>query len=236
LTRSVWPLAGIAALAVAIGALAFAVQSGRSALGPVGVALGTWVIAGSALDLWSRTGRTGRFGRLLRLPRADWGKALAHGGMGITIIGIAAITAWGEEDIRAAQIGERWAIGAYELEMRGVTEGQGPNYLTTMAEIAIRRGDEVIAVVYPEKRFYPVAGAPTTEAGIDIGFWRDIYIVIGDEQDAGGWAVRSYVKPFANWIWGGAILMAIGGFVSLSDRRLRVAAGAARAPVAVAAE
>ncbi|MCX8508370.1 MAG: heme lyase NrfEFG subunit NrfE, partial [Rhodobacteraceae bacterium] len=81
---------------------------------------------------------------------------------------------------------------------------------------------------YPEKRFYPVAGMPTTEAGILNGPWRDIYLVLGDRQEDGGWAVRSYIKPFANWIWAGALLMALGGGFSLSDRRLRVAGGARR--------
>ncbi len=103
--------------------------------------------------------------------------------------------------------------------------------------MAVWRGDREVAVVHPEKRYYPVAGMPTTEAGIDNGITRDLYLVIGDAQTDGGYAVRTYIKPFSNWIWGGAILMALGGFLSLSDRRLRVAAGAAktRAP-AVPAE
>jgi cytochrome c-type biogenesis protein CcmF len=80
----------------------------------------------------------------------------------------------------------------------------------------------------PEKREYPVAGMPTTEAAIDNGVFRDLYVVIGDPQDGGGWAVRTFVKPFANWIWAGAIVMALGGCLSLMDRRYRVAAGARR--------
>jgi len=222
-------------LAVAIGGLVFAVQTGRSALGPVGVALAVWVILGAAVDLWSRTGRggfVGRIGRLARLPRADWGKSVAHAGMGVTIFGVAAMTAWQQEDIRVAQIGDRFAVGAYEVELRGVENGQGPNYTTLMAEMAVYRDGAVEAVLFPEKRNYPVAQMPTTEAAIDNGFTRDLYLVIGDPQTGGGYAVRTYIKPFANWIWGGAILMALGGFISLSDRRLRVAAGAARVPVA----
>jgi cytochrome c-type biogenesis protein CcmF len=88
----------------------------------------------------------------------------------------------------------------------------------------------------PEKREYPVAQMPTTEAALDSGFLRDIYVVIGDPQIGGGWAVRSYYKPLANWIWGGSILMALGGFLSLSDRRYRVAAGARKVPQGVPAE
>ncbi len=232
--RSLW---GVLLLAVALAALAFALQTGRSALGPVGVLLGVWIVAGAARDLWARTGRgSGRLARLTRLPRADWGKALAHAGMGISIFGIAAATAWQVEDIRVAQIGDRFPVGQFEVELRGVTEGQGPNYLTTMAEMAVWQAGREIAVLYPEKRFYPVAQMPTTEAAIKNGILRDIYLVIGDAQAGGGYAVRTYIKPFANWIWGGAILMAFGGLVSLSDRRLRVAAGAARRQNAVPAQ
>jgi len=82
--------------------------------------------------------------------------------------------------------------------------------------------------LHPQKRFFPVSRMPTTEAAIDIGLTRDVYIVIGDAQDGGGYAVRSYVKPFANWIWAGALVMALGGLFSLTDRRYRVAAGAKR--------
>lgn len=233
LRRTALPLGGIAILAVSVGALAFALQTGRSALGPVGVALGFWVVAGATYDLWSRTGREGvsaRFGRLLRLPRADWGKAVAHAGLGITILGVAAITAWQQEDIRVAQIGDRFAVGQYEIELRSVEQGQGPNYVTTIATMAVWKGNREIAVLTPEKRFYPVASMPTTEAAIRNGILRDFYLVIGDPQVGGGYAVRTYIKPFANWIWGGAILMALGGAISLTDRRLRVASGAVKKP------
>ena len=97
-----------------------------------------------------------------------------------------------------------------------------------MAEMLVSRDGAEVVRLFPEKRFYPVAGMPTTEAAIDYGVWRDLYLVIGDPQDGGGWAVRSYIKPFANWLWGGALLMAFGGMISLTDRRYRVAAGAAR--------
>jgi cytochrome c-type biogenesis protein CcmF len=229
-----------AVLAVALGALAFALQTGRTALGPVGVALGAWVIGGAMLDLWARTGREGagaRLGRLGRLPRADWGKAVAHAGLGVVVFAVAAHLAWMEEDIRVAKAGDRFAVGAYEIELRSVTEVEGPNYVSQMAEVGIWRDGRNVAVVHPEKRFYPVAAMPTTEAGIDNGLTRDVYVVIGDAQAEGGWAMRTYIKPFSNWIWGGAILMALGGLLSLSDRRLRVAAGAGRTPaVQVAAE
>ncbi len=232
LSRGMQPLWGILALSVAAGALAWTVQTGRSAFAPVGAVLAVWLVGGALVDLWSRTGREGvvhRLGRLTRLPRADWGKAVAHAGLGVLFWGVSAHMAWQVEDIRVAREGETFGIGAYEITLREVREVEGPNYISTMAEMAITRDGQPVAVVFPEKRFYPVAQMPTTEAAIDYGTFRDVYVVIGDPQEGGGWAVRTYVKPFTNWIWAGSLLMALGGTISLTDRRFRVAAGARRA-------
>lgn len=236
LVTALRPLAAAAALALALLALAFAVMTDRSAAGPIGVALGGWLIAGAATDLWLRAARVPS--RLLRLPRADWGRAIAHAGLGVTIIGIAGLTAWDVEDIRTVKVGETFRVGAYDITLASVGEAQGPNYVTTRGEMLVSRDGQPVATLYPEKRLYPVAAMPTTEAAIDYGFARDIYLVLGDRQADGGWAVRSYVKPLANWIWAGAILMAAGGLMSLSDRRLRVAAGqrTRRAPASAPAE
>jgi cytochrome c-type biogenesis protein CcmF len=225
-------------LAILMMGLFWTFQTGKSLLGPVGVFLGVWIVSGAALDLLNRTGQKRDVSRLWRLPRADWGKAVAHTGMGITMVGIAGLMAWQEEDIRVAQIGEPFQVGAFELELTAVNEARGPNYFSTMGDVIVRRNGEQIAVLNPEKRNYPVAQMPTTEAGIDYRFLRDIYVVIGDAQDNGGWVMRTYIKPLANWIWGGAILMALGGVLSLSDRRYRVAAGARKqsAPQGVPAE
>ncbi len=239
LGRVLYRLRGALALAIAFALLAYAVQTGRSNLGPIGLALGAWVLAGTATDLWQRTGRGGgtgdRLKRLMRLPRADWGRGLAHGGLGIVIIGITGLLAWQIEDIRVAREGEPFTVGDYEITLDEVRQVQGPNYISTMATITARQDGKVVAVLHPEKRVYPVEAMPTTEADIDNGFWRDLYLVIGDRQEGGGWAVRTYVKPFANWIWGGAILMAFGGILSLTDRRYRVAAGARRRKRRIAA-
>ncbi len=238
LRRGIRGLWGALVLAVALAALAFTLQTGRSVLGPVGVALGVWVVAGALLDLWARSGRgavTTRLARITRLPRADWGKALSHAGLGVTIFGVAAVTAWTIEDIRTAQIGDRFPVGGYEVQLQAVNTLEGPNYRTTMADMAVFKDGKQVAFLQPEKRVYNASAMPTTEAAIQNGLFRDLYLVIGDPQSDGGWAVRTYVKPFANWIWGGAMMMAIGGMLSLSDRRLRVAAGARR-PVAVPAE
>jgi cytochrome c-type biogenesis protein CcmF len=238
--RSLLPLRGALVLAVALGLLIYAMQTGRSALGPIGAGLGAWVVFGAAVDLWTRAGRGGigsRLGRLGRMGRADWGKATAHSGLGVTIFAVAAMHAWAVEDIRVVRVGETFPVGPYEVLLKDVRDVQGPNYLSTTAEMVVTRGGDAVATLYPEKRVYPVQAMPTTEAAIDYGFTRDIYLVIGDPQDGGGFAVRSYVKPFANWLWGGSALMALGGFFSLTDRRYRLAAGARRpTPAAQPAE
>lgn len=224
-----WP---VAVVAVAFGLLAYAFQTGRTALGPIGLMLGAWVVGGAIVDLMQRVGRGGliqRVGRLQRLPRADWGKAVAHIGLGVTIFGVAAITAWQQEDIGVLQTGETMSVGGYEFTLRDVTRERGPNYATTKAQVKLQRNGNLIEVLTPEKRFYPVAQMPTTEAAIRNGILRDIYVVIGDPQPNGGQVVRVYIKPFANWIWGGAILMALGGALSLTDRRLRVGSAAPKA-------
>ncbi len=227
LMRALRPLRGALAFAGAVMVLVFAVSTGRSGLAVIGAGLGSWLIAGAATDLWLRTGKSG-LSRLLRLPRADWGKAIAHGGLGVTFIGISLLMAWQVEDIRVARLGESFNVGSYVITLEGIEERPGPNYDSIFATMTVARNGKQVAQLYPEKRVYPVQAMPTTEAAIQNGIFRDIYLVIGDEQQNGGWAVRSYIKPFANWIWLGCALMALGGFVSLSDRRYRVAAGARR--------
>ena len=231
LERSLKPLRLALLVAFGLFAIVWTVQTGRTLLAPMGALLASWLVVGAAADLWLRTGRGGvgeKLGRAWRLPRADWGRVVAHMGFGVTIFGIAALLAWEIEDVRTARIGETFQVGAYEVTLLDVREVEGPNYLSTMADIQMTRGN-TSAVLSPESRFYPVAGMPTTEAAISNGVLRDLYVVIGDEQADGSWAVRVFIKPFANWIWAGAIIMSFGGLLSLTDRRFRVAPGAAKA-------
>ena len=127
------------------------------------------------------------------------------------MFGVAGITAWQQEDIRVANLNERFDVGSYSFELKDVSQIEGPNYLTTMGEVSVTQGVRDITTLYPEKRFYPVAQMPTTEAAILNGVLRDLYVVIGDAQSGGGYTMRVYIKPFANWIWGGAMLMALEG-------------------------
>ncbi len=239
LGRQFRPLWGALVLAIAVGALVWTLQTGRTILAPIAAILSVWIVLGALVDLWQRTGRgngASRLRRLRNLPRADWGKAIGHIGFGITVFGVAALTAWKVEDIRVAQNGDVWTVGNYEITLVDVARVEGPNYISTMAQIDVLDNGRPLDRLTPEKRVYPVAGMPTTEAAINNGFTRDVYVVIGDPQQGGGWAVRTFIKPFANWIWAGAIVMSLGGILSLTDRRFRVAAGARKSPAPLPAE
>ncbi len=227
LDRVIRPLAPALILALAAAGLAWSLETGRTLLALVSTGLGTWIVAGSAADLWVRAGRTPA--RLLRLPRADWGKTTAHAGLGVTIVGIGLLMAGQIEDIRVAQEGAPFEVAGYTITLDKVEQVDGPNYFSSLATLRVEKDGKLITTLHPEKRSYPVQAMPTTEADIDNGFWRDIYLVIGDPQEGGGWAVRTYIKPFASWIWAGCLIMALGGFLSLTDRRYRVAAGARKA-------
>ncbi|MEL6476747.1 MAG: heme lyase CcmF/NrfE family subunit [Pseudomonadota bacterium] len=252
IARLWWAAAG----ALAIGAVVFGLTTGSSIVGPIGMALAAWLILGVLVELVERSGyprlAAGEaLGRLWRLPRADWGKAVAHAGLGLTVMGIAAVTAWEAEDIRLAEPGDVIPIGPYELEFESVEllpfgapftatqcgttgesvvkGGEGRNFETTFGRFRLMSDGETVAHMCPEKRFYPVQQQPTTEAAINSGLLRDVYVVLGDKQVNGeAWAVRSYHKPLANWIWLGCLVMSIGGLISLTDRRFRVGAAARR--------
>ena len=212
-------------LSICLAGLIWAIQTGKSLIGPVGVFLGAWIVMGTILDLFSKLGRSISLKRLIVLPRADFGKFFAHSGLGITMFAIAALTSWEKEDIRVVPVGGSWKIAAYELKLNSVENVRGPNYFSTVGVIAVSKDGQLLTVLRPEKRNYPVAQMPTTEAAIDYRLSRDLYVVLGDQQSDNSWTIRTYLKPFTNWIWGGCALMAVGGLLSLTDRRLRIAAG-----------
>ncbi|MDE2789009.1 MAG: heme lyase CcmF/NrfE family subunit [Paracoccaceae bacterium] len=231
LTRSLRSLRGIAAIALAIGCLVWVVQTGGPMLAPMGAALSAWLILAAVREIWIRARWPHRrklslsLAALRRLPRSEWGKALAHAGLGVAVFGMSAITAWETEDIRLARPGDSFRIAGHVVHFRNVSRRIGANYLSVTGTFDVVRAGSPVAVLSPEKRTYLVSSTNTTEAAIDVGFWRDLYMVLGDRQDDGRWVVRTYVKPMAVWIWSGVALMAAGGLISLSDRRFRIGAG-----------
>ncbi len=238
--RSLW---GVLALSVALGGLVWVMQTGGSMLAPVGLALALWLVLGAIVDIASRV-KLGKAGlreslrRASNLPRSEWGKLMAHAGFGVTIFAITVLTAWQVEDIRSIKAGETYPLGNYEVRFDSVGGVQGPNYIAQRGTFTVFKNGVEIEKMYPEKRRYPIEGTSTTEAAISQNLARDLYIVIGDKQDDGGWAVRSYIKPFTSWLWIGILMLAFGGLLSLSDRRFRVATSARKpaAPTPVPAE
>ena len=242
LGKSMTPLWGAMALSVALGAFVWATQTGGRMIAPIGLTLAAWIILGAIADFGSRC----RFGkipfsdsmrRLRNLPRADWGKMLAHSGMGMVFLGISAVTAWEVEDIRTTHFGEQYNVGGYSVTLNNVENLSGPNYDILRGEVLVERGGDSW-LMHPEKRNFRVQRMPTTESAIDSSLLRDVYVVLGDVQDSGGYAMRIYIKPLVNWIFLGALVMAFGGLVSLFDRRYRVAAPSRKrvSPVATPAE
>ncbi|MEM7242185.1 MAG: heme lyase CcmF/NrfE family subunit [Pseudomonadota bacterium] len=226
LRKSIRHQRGAMALAGAIGLLIFSLQSGIAYLAPIGIALAAWLIFGTLKEVADRIqlfkqpiGIAMR--RLANLPRADLGKLVGHFGLGLLFFGISAITAWEREDVRVAQIGERFELAGYEFQLDRLEPFSGPNYNAEIGTVTAYRNGRPVAVIKPEKRFYPVQSMSTTEAGISTNLARDLYLALGDRQGE-GIVLRTFVKPFAVWLWIGSAVMALGGFISLTDRRFRL--------------
>ena len=219
--------AGALALVVCLGVLAFV--SHGPWLAALGMALATWLVAGAFFELAWRTGLfSGSLGQTLRkarhLPRAQWGMALAHGGLGIVVAGVVGMTAWRQELVTALKEGESARLAGYTLTLEKVGMRQGPNYEALVGIVHVMKNGRDLGFMLPEKRRFPVERQEKTEAAIRTNGISDLYVVIGDDNGQGGWTIRAYENSLAPWIWGGAIIMAAGGLVSLTDRRYRVGA------------
>ena len=198
-------------------------------LAPLGIGLGVWLIMGAATEIayrvklfdasWSESWRRAR-----NLPRAAYGSALAHAGVGLMVIGLVATTAWRVERIEALSPGGTLDIAGYQLTFEGVAPRQGPNYQERVARFAVTRGGSPVTELMPSKRAFAVEKSATTEAGIHNSWRGDLYVVLGDELKNGAYSIRVYFNPLVRLIWIGALVMFFGGGVSLSDRRLRVGA------------
>ncbi len=220
-------VAAIVSLAAMIAILATH-QSGPW-LAPLGIGLGLWLIVGAATELATRSKLTEvslaeSWRRLRNLPRAAYGTALAHAGLGVMVLGLVGTTAWRSERIEALVPGGTVDIAGYELTFQGVKERQGPNYKELAGLFSVTRAGQPVTTLIPSKRAYSVEKSATTEAGIYNSWRGDLYIVLGDPLKDGGYSVRVYFNPLVRLIWLGALLMFLGGGVSLSDRRLRVGA------------
>jgi cytochrome c-type biogenesis protein CcmF len=230
---------GFAALvSVLCGALALWARWGGPLLAPFGMALGVWLVMGAVTDIASRV-RLMReaFGTSLRravgLPRSAWGTAMAHGGLGIMVLGIVAVSAWRAETVVVAAPGDTLEVAGFTLEFDSLVPRQGPNYQDQVARFTARRGGAVIGELEAAKRVYTLRQMPTTEAGIRTLWTGDLYVVLGDAS-GDGHVVRAYWNPLAPFIWIGAVIMFAGGCISLTDRRYRIGAPkrARRAPAA----
>jgi cytochrome c-type biogenesis protein CcmF len=194
----------------------------------LGLLLAVWVIAASVVNLHERLKQLAATGqslgaRLKSLPRGYWGMLLAHCGVGAFIIGVTLVRGFEtEKDVRM-MVGDTVEVGGYTFQLTGLDQVLGPNYESTRGHIQVTRKGRDIALLHPEKRFYPVQQMPMTEADMDSGLTRDLYVSLGEPVGGGAWVVRVYHKPFVDWIWGGAFLMAIGGVVAVTDRRYRLA-------------
>jgi cytochrome c-type biogenesis protein CcmF len=191
-----------------------------------GLLLALWIVASSVVNVRERIRnlRGGLGARLASQPRGYWGMLLAHLGVAVFIVGVTLVKGYEtERDVRMA-VGDTVKVGSYTFRFDGVRDVPGPNYTASRASVDVSKDGKSIETLHPEKRIYLAQQMPMTEAAIDSGFLGDIYVSLGDPVGDGSWAVRVYDKPFINWIWFGCILMALGGFLALSDRRYRVRA------------
>ncbi len=194
----------------------------------MGLLLAAWIVTTVFFNLWQRVGTTSGqltvFQKLRTQSRSYYGMQVAHLGVAAFIVGVTLVTGYqSEQDVRMA-VGDKVNAGGYEFQFNGVTQVDGPNYRAARADITVTRNGNFVRTMSPEKRAYTATGNVMTETAIDTGLFRDLYVSLGEPVSNGAWSVRVYYKPFVDWIWGGAILMAVGGGLALSDRRYALAA------------
>jgi cytochrome c-type biogenesis protein CcmF len=208
-----WTFAG----AVVLALLLPLVLGGWSIGAAFGLFLGCWVALGTAQQVIERVGKPGRIGA------SFWGQHTAHLGMAVLVIGITGVKCYEvERDVRM-RIGDVVTIAPYTFRLNSLDEVRGPNYKAVRADVQVLRNDQVIEILQPEKRRYFSSAMAMTEAGIDSGFMRDLYVSLGEPLDDARteWSMRVYYKPFVPWLWGGVLLMVLGGVLAALDRRYR---------------
>jgi cytochrome c-type biogenesis protein CcmF len=222
-------LVGAAGIAVITMAVVFAMEGGGPILVPFAIGLAFYVMAGALTDIVERTGLlkvpfATAFARAKGLPRSAWGAAFAHFGLGITLLGVMGETQWSLERMAELKPGQTISVRRYELQFDGVTTRQGPNYRDLAAHFSVRRHGDLIGVMEPSKRSFPSRGTATSQTALMTRGVSQLYLSLGDPNPDGSLAVRLYYKPLVLLIWLGAVVMVVGGALSLSDRRLRVGA------------
>ncbi|MDH5221633.1 MAG: cytochrome c biogenesis protein CcsA, partial [Betaproteobacteria bacterium] len=216
-----WALA--ASLAVGL-LLPFAMGEWHALVG-ASLALALWIVATALLSL-----RKG-----LRQTRAHYGMVLAHVGVAVFVVGVALVKGYDAERDANMKPGDTMEVGGYAFRLDAVRPVDGPNYRAAQATVSVTREGRPVTVMRPERRVYTVQEQTMTEAAISVGLTRDLYVSLGDPLEGGAWLVKAQVKPFIDWIWGGCLLMAIGGLLAASDRRYRVTVPARRETAEAAA-
>ncbi len=194
----------------------------------LGLLLAVWIVITSLQNIFSRIRSNSTapnfFARLAGPSRAFYGMHIAHIGVAVFIAGVSVVTSYQSERDVKMNIGDTVKVAGYEFQLKNLAQVQGPNYQAVRADIEVSQtGSAPFVVMNPEKRSFTAAQNVTTETAIDRSIWRDLYLSLGDEVDGGAWTVRVYHKPLVNWIWGGALLMAIGGGFAVTDRRYALA-------------
>jgi cytochrome c-type biogenesis protein CcmF len=218
--------AAVAAIAVAA---VFASKTGGPVMVPFAIGLAVFVMAGAVTEIVERTGLlkvpvATAFLRAKGLPRSTWGATLAHFGVGLALLGIIGETQWSVERIAEIKPGEPLSLQNYEFHLDGTTARQGPNYRELAAHFTVRRHGEIVGVMEPAKRSFPSRETVTTETALMTRGLSQLYLALGESKADGSLAVRAYYKPLVLLIWLGPVVMALGGALSLSDRRLRIGA------------
>jgi len=202
-------------LAVALGAIAFFTAPQGPWKSALGVAGAAWVGFGTLRFAWDRLRNSGR------MTAEMWGMVLAHLGIGVFLVGALLVEAQNVQQEVALKPGQSLEVGRYEFVFQGVERSRGPNYVADHGQVQVLRNGRELAVLRPEKRGYASGSQVMTEADIRPGLFGDVYVALGEPLGDGAWAVRVHIKPFVRWIWFGALLMALGGAVTATDRRFR---------------
>ena len=189
-----------------------------------GLSMALWLAGSALLSLWNRVRlRDNPLAGLRAQSPSVFGMTLAHLGIALFLVGVVLSGSHSEEKIARLAPGDSVSLGGYDFRFRGVTEVTGPNFRAQEGEFTVESAGDTVATLHPQKRVYKVQRNTMTEAAIDPGLTRDLYVALGEPMDGGAWSVRVYVKPFIRWIWLGGLLMMTGGLFSLADRRYRIA-------------